>query len=570
MLLPLYLITKSDGIPMPGNSWVLDVPSELIPYFKSQIQNNKNQLIIGISSNEETLELYDNISELAIYTENIALLCTVLESAESESFLAVTLSIEDRVYIRHIEQIEDHDTETRTTLVKYEVLVEDPQPSEKNVHASISKIETEIILKNRILFNKAMIKSLKSESNLIAKMNIIANHLITDCSERIKYLQQEDHTERCDMIITRITDYIENHDTNRSKATVINRTSKTQIHNAASIKSRFSKLRISDDIKQYIQRELNKLDSLPKASAEHSMVLDYMSWILDIPWDTYSSIEYKLSDLVSELSTTHYGLDNVKAHILEHMTIEKIKQSTAGTILCFLGEPGTGKTSIAKAIAEVTNRKLVRIAMGGLSDEAEIRGHRRTYQSSRPGRIIAGLKQAGTMNPLFVLDEIDKITMHKGDPYSALLEVLDKEQQDHFVDRYLEIPIDLSKAMWICTANYEEQIPEALRDRMEFIYFKQYKKPERKIIAEKHLLPKAIDELGLADYNIQFQPETLDELSALPNVRSINKRIHKLLRMAAVDLVIHHQGTVTIDNLYNDKVAKNNTHNLKTTIGFKL
>ena len=192
--------------------------------------------------------------------------------------------------------------------------------------------------------------------------------------------------------------------------------------------------------------------------------------------------------------------------------------------------------------------------------------HRRTYQGSRPGRIVTGLKKAGAMDALFLLDEIDKITMHKGDPYSALLEVLDKEQQDHFIDRYLEVPLNLSRAMFICTANYEQQIPEALRDRIEFIYFAQYNQKERATIAEDYLIPKAITELGLIDYDITFTQEAIQKISKLPNVRSINRRIHKLLRMSAVDLVVKHNEQVTINLEYLLRLTKNT--NTKTKFGF--
>ena len=569
MRLPIYLITELEGIPMPGSTWVLDVPSEMQPYFKSYLLNTKHQLIIGISNHYSPAELILDLTMLSMYTSRIGMLCTVQAVEDSGTFLAVTLAIEERVYIRELEQTASVDLNINEIVVTYEELDEDFQPEEESVVANLIKVEQNVILENENIFPAQMIKDLLAEDSPLKKMNIIADYTLKCHRQRAEYIQSESHVDRLDIILKQISDNIDQADSiqiAQHSRQIIKRASKPRPHNAESIKTRFKLLDLPEDTRDYIEREITKLDSLPKSSNEHSLVLDYMTWILELPWNIYSYKEYELSDLMSDLDKSHHGLENVKEHILEHMTIEKIKGSSTGTILCFIGPPGTGKTSIAKEIAAVTGRKLVRIAMGGLSDEAEIRGHRRTYQGSRPGRIVTGLKKAGAMDALFLLDEIDKITMHKGDPYSALLEVLDKEQQDHFIDRYLEVPLDLSKAMFICTANYEQQIPEALRDRIEFIHFAEYNQAERTTITEEYLIPKAIKELGLVDYRVSFTHKAIREISKLPNVRSISRRINKLLRMSAVDIVVKNEEQVIIDLEYLLRLSK--SQKTKTKFGF--
>ena len=377
MRLPIYLITESEGIPMPGSTWVLDVPSEMQPHFKSYLLNNKHQLIIGISNHYPPSELVLDLTMLSMYTDRIALLCTVQIAEDSGDFLAVTLAIEERVYIRELEQVHNTNLETNDIIVLYEELEEEFQPDEESVVANLIKIERNVILENKNIFPQQMIKDLRAEDSPLKKMNIIADYTLKHSEQRIKYIQSESHVDRLDIILKQITKNINKIDSkkiNQDSKQVIKRASKPRSHNAESIKTRFKLLDLPDDTRKYIQREITKLDSLPKSSNEHSLVLDYMTWILELPWNTYSYKDYKLSDLMSDLDKSHHGLENVKEHILEHMTIEKIKGSSTGTILCFIGPPGTGKTSIAKEIATVTGRKLVRIAMGGLSDEAEIRG----------------------------------------------------------------------------------------------------------------------------------------------------------------------------------------------------
>lgn len=553
---PIYLLTENDGVPIPDTTWILDVSHDISYRF----HHTNNQVILAIVNHDDIDLLLDDVKQCAIYTQRIGLLCTVIEQEDSDNFTAITLKVGHRVYLETFSSVED----TRKITVEYTPVSEDLLPEEEGQMSDDFDQLVGLITSSPSVFGKEMADAVAQADWLPVQMNLIAHYALTDFRSRSEYIQEERNIIRFNSILDAVSNWSEK---NQNQPKAVKKTNKTRVHNADSIKARFEQLNIATDIKDHLNREISKLDSLPKSSTQHSMVLDYMSWILDVPWNNYSRKEPNLNNFIDQLSETHYGLDQVKKHLLEHMTIEKIKGTSTGSILCFVGSPGTGKTSIAKQIAIASNRHLARVALGGLSDEAEIRGHRRTYLGSRPGRLIVGLKQAGTLDPLFLLDEIDKISNSgRGDPSAALLEVLDKEQNDHFIDRYLEVPVDLSRAMFVCTANYEEQIPEALRDRMEFIYFPEYKRDERRVIIEQYLIPKAIKQLSLEQLDISISADAISELVNTTQIRVIEKKLHKLMRMAAVDIVVYGKSQVQVDKPYLKRLP--NSKNTSKTIGF--
>ncbi|HEY8287448.1 MAG TPA: endopeptidase La [Chloroflexota bacterium] len=442
------------------------------------------------------------------------------------------------------------------------------EPIEENIDKPIT---TEALMRAVLALFEKCVKSSKNlpEDHYIAAMNVeepgrladlVASSLDLSMPQRQDLLETLDPAERLQKVIIHLSRELELLDLqNRIHSQVQQEVDKSQrefflreqlkaiqkelgetdsfTKDLGDLRERLDSLTLPDVVREKADVELRRLSAMPTASPEVGIIRTYLDWLLTLPWTNQTEDNLDLKHAARVLDEQHYGLPKAKERIIEFMAVRKLTERMRSPIICFVGPPGVGKTSLGRSIAQALGRKFVRISLGGVHDEAEIRGHRRTYIGAMPGRIIQTMRQAGTINPVFILDEIDKLGAdYRGDPSSALLEVLDPEQHGAFADHYLDVPFDLSKVLFICTANILDPIPPALRDRLEVIELSGYVEDEKLHIAEQFLVPRQREEHGLSD-RVRFTPAALHrivrEYTHEAGVRNLEREIANICRKVA-------------------------------------
>ncbi len=443
--------------------------------------------------------------------------------------------------------------------------------------SSLKDLATEIIKQSPHIPTEAQfaIKNIDSPSFLV---NFISSNMQAEVAEKQKMLEVADLRERANMLLAHLTKELQllqmkNEIQSKVRTEVDRQQREYFLHQQMKtiqdelggnpIEQEIEEMREKARTKKWgrkvadiFEKELNKLQRMNPAGAEFSIQSNYVQLLLELPWGEYTADNFDLKRAQRILDRDHFGMEKVKERIIEHLAVLKLKGDMRAPIICLYGPPGVGKTSLGRSIAEAMGRKYIRMSLGGLHDEAEIRGHRKTYIGAMPGRLIQSLKKAGTSNPLFVLDEIDKVGRdHQGDPASALLEVLDPEQNSAFHDNFVDIDYDLSRVMFVATANSLSTIHPALRDRMEIIEVNGYTMEEKLEIAKRHLLPKQFAENGIKPKQLKMGPGLLeaiiDQYTDESGVRSLEKRIAKLVRYRAKQIALKqkHSITITVDDL---------------------
>ena len=415
--------------------------------------------------------------------------------------------------------------------------------------------------------------SLKTTKDINNALDIIANNLYVDNQEKQKILETFDSRERGYLILDILSKEIEINEIEKKVEdkvrTKMNDAQKayyirekinamkdeiqdyTPEDDNSDLKEKIEKAKLSAEVKKKVDEELRKMSKMPAFSAEASVSRNYIDVLLDLPWKKMTKDDLDIEKASKILERDHYGLKEVKDRILDYLAVKKLNPKMRGTIICLVGPPGVGKTSIARSIADAMGRKFVRVSLGGVRDEAEIRGHRRTYIGSMPGRIMKAMKLAGTKNPFILLDELDKMASDfKGDPASAMLEVLDPEQNIHFEDHYVDVPFDLSEVFFLGTANDLRNIPEPLIDRMEIIHLSSYTEYEKLHIAKQYLIKQIQEENGLKDIKVSISDKVIlkiiNEYTREAGVRNLKREINNLFRKIARKVVKENVEKITI------------------------
>ncbi len=507
-----------------------------------------------------------------------------------------------------IKNTEEYDNYLKVEVEKIKIKNGKNLKIEALMRLAIKRFEQYLKLNNKIPFEIMLsVKNIEKPDKL---SDIIASNLILKVREKQNLLETVNPLERLEKLIVilkkeisilelekKIQERVEVNLENYQKDYYLKEQLKEiqkelgdneeNISEADEFKEKIFSLKLTQEVEEKCIKETNRLEKIPFLSAESGVIINYLEWIISLPWNKKTKERLDIKLVKKVLDEDHYGLLDIKERILEYLAVKKMSNKQIGTILCLIGPPGVGKTSLAKSIARAMDRKFIRASLGGIRDEAEIRGHRKTYIGSMPGRIVQGIVNAKSKNPVFLLDEIDKMSVDfRGDPASALLEVLDPEQNNDFRDHYLEVPFDLSEVMFITTANSEEEIPYSLKDRMEIINIPGYTEYEKLQIAQLFLLSKQLNNHGFKKGDIEISDKAMkkiiNEYTHEAGVRGLEKEISSICRKVALNIVYFKKNKnkrvkITLKSLENylgiprykiDKIGKEDTVGLATGLAW--
>ncbi|WBX74679.1 endopeptidase La [Tenacibaculum pacificus] len=530
---------------------------------------NKGDKIIGVVAQKDVAIENPSLNDIH-KTGVVAKILRVLKMPDGN--VTVIIQGQKRFVIDEITQENPYLKATVNEVIEYKE-IEDEKEFEAIIE-SIKELALEVIKENPMLPSEASIaiKNIQSNSFLV---NFISSNMELSVAKKQVLLEEDNLRERALLTLGNLDNELQklqlrNDIQSKTRSDLDKQQREYYLHQqlktiqdelgGVSHDQELDEMRIKSKTKKWnkkvsetFEKELNRLKRMNPQMAEYGVQRNYLELMLELPWNIYSKDKFNLKRAQKILDRDHFGLEKVKERIIEHLAVLKLRGDMKSPIICLYGPPGVGKTSLGKSVAEALGRKYVRMSLGGLRDEAEIRGHRKTYIGAMPGRLIQNIKKSGTSNPVFVLDEIDKLSQsNQGDPSSAMLEVLDPEQNTEFYDNYLEVPYDLSKVLFIATANNLGQIPWALRDRMELINVTGYTIEEKIEIAKKYLLPKQLKEHGLSTKHLTVSKKQIEKIVAgytrESGVRGLDKKIAKVVRFAAKSIAMEEEYNIDVTN----------------------
>jgi len=546
----LPLLPVKNNVLFPGMSVSLRIGEERSKRLLSDIKPGESIAIAAVKDADRGVASPENI-------HSIGILATLLRTASSRGELLAVVQGRRRIRIESYEQVEPYFKATVSVLE--EKGSEDEEA--KALAAQATELGREIV--RSLGLPEEIAGALESIESPSALADTLASNLSIDKERKQELLKTLDVKSRLEMLLPLLTEELrrievrgevekraaEELERNQREYYLRQQLKVIKDELGEGGESEIEELRkqvreagMPEEAEEAALRELERLSKMHPSSPEYTVARTYVSWLLEMPWASSTVDRDDLEAAKRILDESHHGLGNVKERILEHLAVKKLRKDLTAPVLCFVGPPGTGKTSIAKAVAKALGRRFAHISLGGVRDEAEIRGHRRTYVGAMPGRIIQAIRRAGVNNPVLVLDEIDKLGMDfRGDPSTALLEVLDPEQNTGFSDHYLEVPFDLSKVFFIATANILDPLPPALRDRMEVIEFSGYTMEEKLVIAREHLIPRQVERHGLAPKQVGISDEAVMEIiqhyTREAGVRELERKLVTVLRKVAWKVV---------------------------------